>query len=72
MFKSFGGDGALQELMRKSVVEISFPPCSLTVKADRNPAARQEVIGEIWEISVGGCKQENAERLGIYSCFFLF
>lgn len=57
--------------MKKSVGEISFPPCSLTVKAVRNPAARHEVIGEIWEISVCGCKQERAERLGIYSCFFV-
>lgn len=68
VFKSTDGDGALQELKRKSVVEISFPPRSLTI---RNPAARQEVIGEILEISVCGCKQERAKCLGIYSWFFL-
>lgn len=52
-------------------MEISFPPCSLTVKAVRNPAARQEVIGEIWEISVCGCKQENVWGYILVFSFFV-
>lgn len=71
-FKSFERDGALRELMRKTVVEISFPPRSLTVKSIPNPAARQEVIGQICEISAGGYKQERAECPGTYCWGFVF
>lgn len=47
-FKRFQRVGVLQEVMRKPVVDLSFPPCSLPVKSIHNPAARQENMGEIW------------------------
>lgn len=74
IFKRFKRDGVLQEVMRKPVVDVSFPPCSLTVKSILNAAAQQENIGEIWRFVFVNVNQRqvilSAECLGTYSCFF--